>query len=272
VALASEGAPWSYTGATGPEFWGSLSPDYALCASGLEQSPVDIPAGAPVNTADLGFAYKPSPLEIENNGHTIEAVYEPGSTITLDGTRYTLDQFHFHTRSEHAVAGQHTPMELHLVHKSATGAITVVGVLLKEGAENPAYASVFQNIPTQPGPAKEVPGASVDAAALLPSTRTYWRYDGSLTTPPCTQDVNWVVMTEPVEVSAAQIAAFTAAYQDNERPIQAFNSRTFITTPATLPATGETAAGRSEALAAAGLLMIAAGLALVLTLRRRGLR
>lgn len=116
-----------------------------------------------------------------------------------------------------------------------------------------------------------IPGEQVDAAALLPSTRTYWRYDGSLTTPPCTQDVNWAVMAEPVEVSAAQIAAFTAAYQDNERPLQALNSRTFISTPATLPATGEAAVSGSEGLTAAGLLMMATGLALVLTLRRRGL-
>jgi carbonic anhydrase len=270
VALADQGVPWSYSGDTGPASWGSLSPDYALCGDGREQSPVDVPAAAPANSAGLSFDYKASPLDIENNGHTIEAVYAPGSSITLDGARYELEQLHFHHQSEHAVNGQRDPMELHLVHKDAAGTITVVAVLLKEGAENPAFAPVFQNIPAQPGPAAEVPGASVDAAALLPADRTYWRYDGSLTTPPCSQGVNWVIMTQPVEVSTAQINAFAAVYPDNFRPLQPLNGRTFLGVPVALPATGgaELAPG---VLTAVGCLMLVAGLTLVVTLRRRPL-
>ncbi|RRR70958.1 MAG: carbonic anhydrase family protein [Candidatus Viridilinea halotolerans] len=237
IATARERVPWSYHGDTGPALWGQLCPAYALSACGLEQSPIDIPSDAPLNHTNLSFAYVPAPLAIINSGCTIQVNYAPGSTITLDGTSYTLVQFHFHHRSEHTVDGQHSALELHLVHKSATGALAVVGVLLEEGAEHAAYAPIFQHIPSQPGAAISAPAINIDAAALLPASRAYWHYNGSLTTPPCTEGVSWVVMREPVQISASQIAAFTAAYQNNERPVQAMNHRRFITTPSMLIAT-----------------------------------
>ena len=269
VALAQEGVHWSYEGDTGPEHWGDLSPDYAACSNGVEQSPVDIPADTPVNPPNISFSYQPSAVNIINNGHTIQVAYDPGSSITLDGTTYKLEQFHFHTASEHAVAGAHDPMELHLVHKNAQGGLAVVGVLLKAGAENPAYASVFQNLPTQvseqPVP---VAGATVDANQLLPAQRSYWRYNGSLTTPPCSEGVKWLVMNTPVELSDAQIAAFTAIIKNNERPVQPLNSRTFLM-PVKLPTTGGATVTLDAALVGVGVLAIAAGLALAYIGRRR---
>lgn len=237
VAIASEGVHWSYSGENGPDHWGDLSPDYATCAKGVEQSPVDIPADAAVNTADISFNYQPSAVTILNNGHTIQVNYDPGSSLTLNGVRYDLVQFHFHAHSEHALAGQFAPLEVHLVHKNAKGGLAVVGVLLNAGAENPSYAAVLNNLPAEESEAHAVSGATVDANQLLPSERTYWRYNGSLTTPPCSEGVQWLVMNTPVELSAAQIGAYTAIYNANARPLQPFNARTFVLS-LTLPVTG----------------------------------
>lgn len=267
VAVAAEGVHWSYSGESGPEHWGDLSPDFASCAKGVEQSPVDIPADAALNAADISFNYQPSALTIVNNGHTIQVNYDKGSSITLNGVRYDLVQFHFHAHSEHGLAGQFAPLELHLVHKNAKGGLAVVGVLLKAGAENPAYAAVLDNLPAAAGEPQVVSGASVDANQLAPATRTYWRYNGSLTTPPCTEGVQWLVMNTPVELSDAQIAKYTAIYSANARPLQPFNSRTFVLT-LTLPVTGAASLSFDAVLLLAGALLMLAGLTL---LRRRKL-
>jgi carbonic anhydrase len=268
VALAQEGVHWSYEGESGPEHWGDLSPEYAACSQGVEQSPIDIPASAPVNPARIAFSYQPSAVNIFNNGHTVQVAYDPGSSITLDGTTYNLVQFHFHAASEHTLVGAHDPLEIHLVHRSAEGGLAVVGVLLKAGAENAAYAPVLQNLPTQvsdqPAP---VAGATVDANLLLPAQRSYWRYDGSLTTPPCSEGVKWLVMNTPIELSEAQIAAFTSLYNHNARPVQPLNSRTFLV-PVRLPTTGGATVTLDVALVGVGLLAVAAGLALAYVVRR----
>ena len=261
VALAQESVHWSYEGDTGPEHWGELSPDFAACSQGVEQSPVDIPANAPDNPANIGFKYQPSAVNIFNNGHTVQVNYDQGSSIVLDGTTYDLVQFHFHAASEHEIGGAHDPMELHLVHKNAQGGLAVIGILLKAGAENPAYAPVLQNLPPQESQPTPVAGATVDANALLPAQRDYWRYNGSLTTPPCSEGVKWLVMSTPVELSEAQIAAFTTIFQNNERPVQPLNARTFLV-PTTLPATGGATVTLDAALVGAGLLALVAGLAL----------
>jgi carbonic anhydrase len=269
VALAQESVRWSYEGESGPEHWGDLSPDFAACAKGVEQSPVDIPASAPVNPANIGFNYQPKALEIFNNGHTVQVDYANSSWITLDGTNYSLVQFHFHAASEHAIGGAHAPLELHLVHKNIRGGLAVVGVLLKAGAENPAYAPIMQNLPTQVSQQSTlVRGVTVDANQLLPAQRGYWRYNGSLTTPPCTEGVKWLVMTTPVELSEAQIAAFTNIFKSDARPVQPFNARTFLA-PARLPATGGATVIFDAALVGAGLLAVAAGLMLAYVGRRK---
>jgi carbonic anhydrase len=225
-----------------------------------------------VNPADLSVSYRPSAVNIFNNGHTVQVNYDQGSSIVVDGTTYNLVQFHFHTASEHAIAGAHMPMEIHFVHRNAEGGLAVVGVLLKGGAENAAYAPVLQNLPAQESQPAPVAGATVDAAALLPAQRSYWRYNGSLTTPPCSEGVKWLVMSTPVELSDAQIAAFTAIFKNDERPVQPFNARTFLvsaSTPASMPATGDATLRLDSALASLAALAILAGLALLYVSRRR---
>jgi len=247
-----------------------LSPDFAACANGVEQSPIDIPASAPLNPADVTFTYRPSAVNLVNNGHTIQANYDPGSSITLNGVTYDLIQFHFHAASEHAIAGQHDPMEIHFVHRNAQGGLAVVGVLLKSGGANAAYAPVLQNLPPQASQPASVAGAIVDANQLLPVQRSYWRYNGSLTTPPCTEGVKWLVMNTPVEVSDAQIAAFTTIFKNNERPVQPLQARTFLV-PMPLPNTGGLGTlddALDEMLVGTGVLMIAGGLALAYVRRR----
>jgi carbonic anhydrase len=267
-AVAAQEAHWSYSGDTGPTHWGSLDPAYAACAQGQQQSPVDIPADAAVRPADIAFDYRPSAMNIVNNGHTVQVNYDPGSSIRVNGVRYDLTQFHFHARSEHALAGQHEPMEIHFVHKSANGGTAVVGVRLTSGAENPAYAAVIDNLPTTEGEPATVAGARVDARRMLPAQRTYWRYGGSLTTPPCTEGVQWLVMNSPVELSARQIAAFTAIYSDNARPVQPLNGRTF-SAMARMPRTGEGSLSIDEALVGVGLLALMGAVVLHALTRRR---
>jgi carbonic anhydrase len=257
--LAADEVHWSYEGATGPENWGKLSPEFAVCGSGRSQSPVDIPPSAPLNPADLTFAYRPSALNILNNGHTVRVNYDPGSLLTLAGTTYELVQYHFHTQSEHTVGGKLADMELHLVHRGQAGNLAVVGVLMTRGDENPAYASTFANLPPTEGQPRPVPGATVNAADLLPRERTYYRYDGSLTTPPCSEGVRWLVMNNPVQVSDAQVGAFRRLFARDNRPVQPLNSRPFLVSsrvaPLQLPRTG--APGLEQLAAGAGLLAAA---------------
>ena len=219
---------WGYEGTHGPEHWGSLDPGFALCSSGREQSPIDLTGAEPGDLSEIVFNYAPSPISILNNGHTIQVDYQPGSAIVLDGTRYGLIQFHFHHRSEHTVDGGSFPLELHLVHANADGALAVVGIFLEEGAANEALAPVWQHLPAEAGPAAVV-RESVDAAALLPERRTTWRYAGSRTTPPCSEGVSWLVMTEPVTASREQIEAFSALFPVNNRPLQPLNGRRLVT-------------------------------------------
>ncbi len=275
-AAASDPVHWSYEGEEGPAHWGELSPDFAACAEGKEQSPVDIAASAPVNPAAIVFNYQPGALNIVNDGHTIQADYDPGSSIEIEGKTYNLVQFHFHAMSEHTFNGQYSPMEIHLVHQSDDGEYAVVGVMLNSGAENPAYAPVFNNLPAQAGDPQTISGTTVNAADMLPASQTYYRYEGSLTTPACTEGVNWFVLNTPVELSEAQMSAFEQIYNNNYRPIQPLNERTFLsggtaptaattTAPAALPVSGGAAFPWAGSLVGGGLMLTVAGL----YLRRR---
>lgn len=218
---------WTYEGATGPEHWGQLNPEYTACGVGKQQSPIDLTNPTDKDLTNIVFSYKPSPVDILNNGHTVEVEYAPGSSIEVDGKRYNLVQFHLHAPSEHQVNGQNYPIELHLVHKADDGSTAVVGVFLKEGAENTAYAPVWDHLPAKEQPATDV-GTTVDAAKLLPVDQTTYRYNGSLTTPPCTEGVSWFVMASPVEMSKAQIDAFRQIYDDNNRPVQPLDGRQLV--------------------------------------------
>lgn len=218
---------WGYEGEIGPEHWGELSDEYALCSSGLAQSPIDIAQTVPEDLLNIAFNYKPSNLNIVNNGHTIQANCAEGSGIEVDGVRYELLQFHFHAPSEHTINGQFSDMELHLVHKSADGNLAVVGVMLNKGAENAAFAPVFDNMPAVVDEENN-PDALVNTEDLLPEDGLTYRYIGSLTTPPCSENVRWYVMKTPVEVSEAQVAAFEAIFHNNNRPVQPLNDREVV--------------------------------------------
>jgi carbonic anhydrase len=223
---------WTYEGEEGPAHWGALSTDYAVCASGKQQSPIDIANAAPKDLSNIVFHYQPGKVNILNNGHTIQVNYDAGSYIEIDGVRFDLLQFHFHAPSEHSIDGKLAEAELHLVHKNAAGQLAVVGVLIDEGADNPVFKSVWDNVPVKSGPVVSLT-VQVNAADMLPSMQTTYRYDGSLTTPPCSENVKWNVMLTPIEMSKAQLETFTKLFEGNNRPVQDLNGRTLIedTTP-----------------------------------------
>jgi carbonic anhydrase len=225
--LAQDEPPhWSYEGETGPEGWGSLDESYAACSAGSAQSPIDIAQAAAADLTDVTVDFAPiSPLRIVNNGHTIQVNVVPGSTSAINGVAFDLLQFHFHTPSEHAIDGERQAMELHLVHKTPDESETaVLGVLLREGAANAALEPVFASMPAEEGPEQTVE-VEVDLMAFLPTDAATFRYGGSLTTPPCTEGVRWLVFAEPVEISAEQLAMFQVIHADNARPLQPVNER-----------------------------------------------
>ncbi|GII98643.1 carbonic anhydrase [Sediminihabitans luteus] len=217
---------WSYTGDTGPEAWAELDASYAACA-GDAQSPVDLSAGAAAGaTAALELAYTASSATVTDDGHTLKAeVGEGGSTATLDGVAHDLVQMHFHAPSEHTVDGEPAAAEMHFVHAADDGGLLVVGVLATEGVEDVAWAPYLSAADLPAGRSVEVP---VDWAGIAPDVSAYRQYPGSLTTPPCSETVTWVVADAPLELSAEQIAALDAAFDDNARPTQPLGDREVV--------------------------------------------
>jgi carbonic anhydrase len=217
---------WSYEDPDGPGDWGSLAPEYATCDTGVEQSPVDIPLGAPVLVDHVAFSYVPAPATVVDNGHAIQVGVPDGGTLAVDGSTYGLVQFHFHTPSEHTVAGADWEMELHLVHADEAGALAVVGVPIIEGSENAALAPIWAALPKEVGQPVELDDP-LDATLLLPDDLSSVAYRGSLTTPPCSEGVAWHVLIDPIELSAEQIAAYRAIHDDTDRPTEPLGERTF---------------------------------------------
>ncbi|MFZ4816235.1 MAG: carbonic anhydrase [Phototrophicaceae bacterium] len=218
---------WTYEvgSEVGPEVWGTLSEDFALCGAGKTQSPINVVTTVPVDIADIAFDYSSSALNILNNGHTVQVNYDAGSSISYNGTPYDLLQFHFHTPSEHTINGEAVPMEIHFVHRDANGNLAVVGVMLTEGdADNAAYADVLANLPAEEADVTTL-DFTVSAADMMPAEKTFYTYSGSLTTPPCSEGVRWLLLDTPVSLSAAQIAAFNAVFELNARPVQPVNAR-----------------------------------------------
>ena len=224
----SDQAEWGYGVENGPAVWGKLSPEYALCAVGTHQSPIDLVNPTSAALPAIAFNYQPTTLHIHNNGHTIEVASSAENWIEVDSTRYELLQFHFHAPSEHTVAGQPFAMEMHIVHQSEDGTLAVIGVLIGRGSEHAAFNSLWAHLPSTPSAEQHIEQVSVDAGDLLPSARSSYRYDGSLTTPPCSEGVKWFVLTTPIELSEAQIAAFTAIVNGNNRPVQPLNERQLL--------------------------------------------
>lgn len=217
-------AEWGYTGQTGPSFWGQLSPKYALAKTGRQQSPIDLHEAQSRDLPPLKLKYQPSKIHLIYNGHTIQENEDPGSCEIVAGKRYELQQFHFHSPSEHTVNGRHYPMEMHLVHKSADGQVAVVGVLLEMGKHNHAFDKLWEQLPDANNTQRDSE-QTIDVSTLLPSRHEYYSYMGSFTTPPCTEDVKWAVLKTPVPLSAAQIDRFRRVIHGNNRPVQPLNGR-----------------------------------------------
>lgn len=213
---------WSYADA---EHWGHLEDEFATCNNGTEQSPIDLTKATPAVITDAQLAYHPSPATIVDNGHTVQVNLADGGTATVDGHEYKLVQFHFHAPSEHTVDGEHSPVEVHFVHKDAEGKLAVIGVMVLNGAAHEGFASIIDSVPAGQ---TEVPlAAPVDPRALLPEHLAAYRYAGSLTTPPCSEGVAWSVLVEPIRWSPAQVKALSAHFAEpNNRPVQERGERT----------------------------------------------
>jgi carbonic anhydrase len=221
---------WSYDGEHGPAHWGDVAPDDAVCGNGKSQSPINLSSrtAKPGKNGAFKINYETDTVALLNNGHTVQAdVSDTADTMSLDGAAYTLAQFHFHTPSEHTVDGKYYPLEIHFVNKDAGGHIAVVGVLVQAGAENMLLAPVFISLPATATPAGTHASKllQVDIAAVLPKDHKAYVYTGSLTTPPCTEGVRWIVLMQPIEMSNAQIQAFKKVFHDNHRPLQKSSGR-----------------------------------------------
>jgi carbonic anhydrase len=230
AAQESHPPHWTYSGAEDPKHWGKLDPAYSACFLGRTQSPINIASGKPTDLPALTLDYKTVPLNIIDNGHTIQVNYAPGSTLTVGDKTYSLKQFHFHHPSEEHVNGKGFPLVAHLVHADADGHLAVVAVLFQEGIANSLIDSLWKNIPSEKEKVQDVSSVSVQAQDLLPNERGYFTYAGSLTTPPCSEGVTWYVLKNHTTISSAQVAAFAKIYSKNARPIQPTNGREILQT------------------------------------------
>jgi len=225
----SKSPVWSYKGENGPDHWANLDSSFADCADGTEQSPIDIElANVKVDNSatEVDINYSPTSFTLMNNTHTIQANDASGkNTITVDGEKYTLVQMHFHKPSEHQLDGQAFEMEGHLVHQNDEGELAVLGFLIDEGKENQVLAEMWSKLPEEETE-EDVPlEQAVDLDNLIPEDYSFLRYDGSLTTPSCSEGVSWILLEEPLEMSREQIGAFGSIFPHNSRPVQPINER-----------------------------------------------
>ncbi len=224
IPTGHEHAHWGYAGEGGPTAWGDMDASYATCSVGKRQSPIDIREGIKVELAPIRFDYRATGFRVIDNGHTVQVNLAAGNSIEVGGRRYDLVQFHFHRPSEERINGRQYDMVAHLVHKDPDGRLAVVAVLLEQGRLHPAVQLVWNNLPLERG--EENPAAQLlDLSALLPEDQRYYTYMGSLTTPPCTEGVLWMVMKQPAQVSSDQVAIFSRLYPMNARPIQSASGR-----------------------------------------------
>jgi len=211
---------WTYGGKEGPEHWAELDQSFSACQQGHKQSPIDIRDAKPADLPAIQFDYKSTPLHIINNGHTIQVNYAPGSAITVGGKRYELQQFHFHHPSEEHINGKGFEIVAHLVHRGGDGKLAVVAVLLDPGVEDDATANIWAHLPDHEGPEQKLDSILIDARGLLPAERGYYTFTGSLTTPPCTEDVTWFVLKTPKRIAKSQADQFGKLYPNDARPTQ----------------------------------------------------
>ena len=220
-------AHWSYEGATGPQAWGSMKPDFNVCAIGKRQSPINIEESATLQgpAEPLKFNYQPSSGTVVNNGYTIQVDLNGDNYITVRGSEYKLLQFHFHHPSEERINYKASAMVAHLVHKNAEGQFAVVAVLLDPGAANALINKVWTYMPLDSGDRVRVPAGLIDMNEILPADQRYYQFMGSLTTPPCSEGVLWMVLKAPVAIGREQIKLFSQLFPNNSRPVQPINGR-----------------------------------------------
>ena len=219
---------WDYGEAHGPSNWGDLKPEFAICKTGHRQSPIDIRNPQKADLPPIQFDYKPSPLHIIDNGHTIMINYAAGSFMSVAGKRYELKQFHFHRPSEEEINGKSYEMVAHLVHADQEGKLAVVAVLLQKGEDNPLVQRLWINLPKEKEKEEVLDRVQIDVDELLPADRSYYTFPGSLTTPPCSENVTWFVLKHPITVSTAEIEQFSRLYQHNVRPTQPLFGRVVL--------------------------------------------
>jgi carbonic anhydrase len=219
---------WDYGNTLGPPHWGDLKPEFALCKTGHQQSPVDIRNAKKIELPAIRFDYKPSPLRIIDNGHTIMVNYDNGSSILVDGKKYTLKQFHFHHPSEEKIDGKSFDMSVHLVHSDDEGKLAVVAVLLQQGADNALIRELWKHLPPTKETENRLDNVQIDVSHILPLDRDYYTFSGSLTTPPCSEDVSWFVLKHPTAVSPQEIERFSQLYPNNARPTQPLYDRVVL--------------------------------------------
>lgn len=223
MAFCGDGAAWGYSGAKGPESWAKLSPEYGACA-GSNQSPINLSGFIDAKLEPIAFAYNAGSAEILNNGHTVQVNAQAGSSIVVDGIAFELKQFHFHVPSENLIKGKSFPMEGHLVHTDKNGHLAVVAVMVTEGEASQALEKAWAQLPKKGE--KLALTSGISPLEILPENRDYYRFNGSLTTPPCSEGVRWLVMKQPITASKAQIEQFLQViHHHNNRPVQAINAR-----------------------------------------------
>lgn len=236
LSATSRPVHWSYKGETGPEHWAELTPVYALCRTGKNQSPVNVSSSSAKGGVNWSFRYINSTLriahnehmnDIVDNGHTIQITVDEGSTFILNGTTYHLKQFHFHTPSEHQLDGKHFPMEIHFVHQSDSGEFAVVSALVSKGPRNGNIDLIVQHLPVNKGETKHLKEIQLTLHFHLPDTSKAYHYIGSLTTPPCKEDEDWLILKNPIYASESQIQSIATKIGNNNRPLQSLYGRSF---------------------------------------------
>lgn len=222
---------WSYEGPAGADRWGGLSVDFEMCERGIMQSPIDLGQANATGEVEVSVDWQEGPLTILNNGHTVQANFAPGSVMMSGGKTFNLVQVHFHTPSEHAIDGERFPLTAHFVHASDAGELAVLGVMYVAGNSHSEMQKLVDAAPAEKAAVATVDGVILDPDMLLPESdddMQVYRYMGSLTTPPCSEGVNWHVVPEPVEVGAEQIAAMESVMGMNARPLQLLNGRLLV--------------------------------------------
>lgn len=220
----ANGTYWTYEGEFGPANWSKINAAWNKCNGGERQSPIDIRDGIKVDLEQITFDYRPSGFAVTDNGHTVQVALGAGNFLSVGGRTYELQQLHFHRPAEERVNGKTYEMGIHLVHKDSEGRVAVLALVLQRGRLQPAIQTVWNNLPLEK---KDTitPSIVFNPNDLLPERRDYYTYMGSLTEPPCTEGVLWLVMKEPVQASGEQMALFSRLYPLNARPVQAAAGR-----------------------------------------------